>query len=219
MPGRPDPDSADPKSIAQRVLLLYPHTYAEEAGIRSPGSESALFQLLVMALLMSARIRASVALDATRALFEHGWTTAKSMARADWAERTRVLNRSGYARYDERTSSMLEETAQHLVDHFEGDLRRLRDEAGRDPATERRLLKRCKGIGDVGVDIFFRQAQGSWPELFPFADSRALRAAKRLGLGEEAEPLVRLVVAKDFPRLVDALVRVDLDRSYAQLVP
>jgi hypothetical protein len=40
-----------------------------------------------------------------------------------------------------------------------GDLRRLRAEAGQDPRQERRLLKAVKGLGEVGVDILFREAQ------------------------------------------------------------
>jgi hypothetical protein len=69
----------------------------------------------------------------------------------------------------------------------------------------------------VGVDIFFREAQRSWPELFPFADPRALEAAKRLGLDPDATALsrlvdrARLVDRDDFARLVTGLVRADLD--------
>jgi hypothetical protein len=83
-----------------------------------------------MALLMSARIRASTALDAARALFRRRWTTVPRMAEASWEERARVLNESGYARYDERTSTALGDTAQLLIDRYGGDLRRLRRAAG-----------------------------------------------------------------------------------------
>jgi hypothetical protein len=88
---------------------------AEEAGVGSLNSASGLFRLLVVALLMSARIRWSVALAATKALFDHGWTTAD----AGWSERTRVLNRSGYAR----------DTCDHLLDRFGGDLGGLREQS------------------------------------------------------------------------------------------
>jgi hypothetical protein len=77
---------------------------------------------------------------------------------------------------------MLGETSALLLDRYKGDLRRLREEAGHQPATERKLIKECKGIGDVGADIFFREVQRDWSELFPFADKRALQAAKRFGL-------------------------------------
>jgi len=84
---------------------------------------------------------------------------------------------------------MLGDTAKMLLDKYQGDLRRLRAAAERDPGRERALLKECKGIGDVGADIFCREAQVAWNELFPFADRRALETAGRLGLEDDAARL------------------------------
>jgi hypothetical protein len=198
-------------TVARALLHRYPRSYAQEAGIRSLTGPQGLFQLLVLSLLMSARIRADIALRAARDLFDAGWTTARRMTDAGWDARTRVLNRAGYARYDERTSRMLGETSDLLLERYAGDLRKLRDAAQHDIAKERRLLKECKGIGDVGVDIFFREVQESWTELWPFADKRALHEAERLGLGKDTDSLVSLVDRGDFTHLVDALVRADLD--------
>jgi hypothetical protein len=50
-----------------------------------------------------------------------------------------------------------------LQDKYQGDLRKLRDAAEREPGRERALLKECKGLGEVGVDIFMREAQIVWP--------------------------------------------------------
>ena len=186
-------------------------TFAEELRIpMQRGSPQALFQLLVASLLFSARIRFESALKAARALFDHGLTSVEKMLAASWEERVRVLNRSGYARYDESTSRMLGETSQLLLEKYGGDLRRLRAQARRDPKEERRLLKECKGIGDVGVDIFFREVQGAWEELFPFIDARAKEGADQLGLPTSADPLRALVSDEDLPRLVVALVRTRL---------
>jgi endonuclease III len=206
-----------PQQLAGAVLELYPRTYGEEAGVRSIDTPSGSFRLLVMAMLMGARIRAGTAFDAARALFERRWTTAERMAAASWEERARVLKQAGYARFDERMSTMLGETAQRVLEQYRGDLSRLRSEADRDPSAKRRLLKEFKGIGDVGVDIFFREAQRSWSELYPFADRRALRAAAQLGLGSDARALTSLAQGHDFVRLVNGLVRVDLDEAYDQV--
>jgi len=97
--------------VAHAVLEHYPHTYGEQLGIHSLETPSELFKLLVMALLMSARIRAGVAFDAAEALFARGWTTARTMANSSWTERVQTLNQAGYARYDERTATMLADTA------------------------------------------------------------------------------------------------------------
>ena len=201
--------------IARVVLDAHGQTFAGELAIPvERNTPSPLFRLLCAALLFSARIRASAAADAARALADHGWTTPEKLAASTWEDRTRVLNAAGYARYDERTATMLGETAHLLLDEYAGDLRRLREAADRDPAAERRRLKAFKGIGDVGVDIFFREAQVAWDELFPFADRTTLKAAKRLGLPASAQGLADLVDTDDFPRLVAGLVRVHLAKAY-----
>lgn len=87
----------------------------------------------------------------------------------------------------------------------------MREEAGREPERERKLLKEFNGIGDVGADIYFRKAQVAWEELFSFADRWALEWAKELGLGDHDEVLLRFVRDRGFPRLVAALVRVKLE--------
>jgi hypothetical protein len=195
-------------NVVRELLEERGRTFADELGIPlERGEPSPLFRYLAFCLLGSARIGCQHAVDAARALADEGWTTAEAMKGATWRQRTDVLNRSGYARYDESTSRMLGETSELLVEKYGGDLRKLRDAAGRDPRRERELLKECKGIGDVGVDIFFREAQAIWDELYPFADDRALETARRLGLGGSAEDLAGLVPEEDFPRLLAALFR------------
>lgn len=201
------------------MLVRYPATYGEELGIRSPGTPSGLWRILVMALLMGARIRADVALSAARALSKQRWNTAAAMAGSTWEARAKTLNEAGYARYDERTSRMLGDTADLALDRYRGDLRRLREAAGRDPAAERRRLQEFPGIGGTSADIFCREAQRAWSELAPFADRRALDAAGRLGLGGEARELARLVDGEDdLARLVNGLVRTSLDQAYEDVL-
>ena len=205
--------------IIEALLERHGQTYAAELGIDlERDTPSALYRWLCAATLLSARIGADIAMQATRALAEQGWTTAQKMADATWEQRTRALNQAGYARYDESTSRMLGDTAEMLLDKYRGDLRRLRDAAGRDPGRERALLKECKGIGEVGADIFCREAQVAWDELFPFADRRALEAAGRLGLEDDAARLARRVARKDYPRLLAALVRTALAKDYDELL-
>lgn len=205
--------AADPRVRA--LLRLHGRTYAGELGIDiGRNTPSPLFRWLVAALLFSARIGADKAVAAALALSRAGWRTPKAMAAATWEERVRVLNRAGYARYDESTSRMLGEDADLLLRAYGGDLRRLRAEAARDVAKERRLLKAFKGIGDTGADIFLREVQGVWAEVYPFADRKALEAAGRLGLPQDPAALAKLVPRRDFPRLLAALVRTALADDY-----
>jgi hypothetical protein len=202
------------KRIIDALLERHGKTYAAELGIDlGKGTPSALFRWLCASILLSARISGDLALQAAGALSAKGWRTADKMAAATWEQRTRTLNQAGYARYDESTSRMLGDTAQMLLDRYGGDLRKLREAAERDPAQERKLLKQCKGLGDVGVSIFFREAQLAWDELYPFADERALRTAERLGLEGDAKALAKGVPKQEFPRLVAALIRVGLAKD------
>ena len=207
---------ASKRDTVQALIELHGRTYAEELGIKlGTPSPSDLFQLLCAAVLYSARIDARIATQAFKNLKRRGWRSARSMAGSNWEDRVEALNDAGYTRYQERTSTMLGELSEHLLDRWGGDLRKLREEAERDPNRERTLLKEAKGLGDVGVDIFFREIQGTWEELMPFADRRALEAARRLKLGGDATALRRLAGDSDeFVRLVAGLVRTELDDDY-----
>jgi endonuclease III len=209
----------DPKRTVKLLLSRYENTFAEEVGIElAANTRSGLFCWLTAALLFSARIGHPIALKSARMLMQHGWTTPEKLARATWEQRVKALDEGGYVRYDERTSTMLGQAAEMLVEQYSGDLRKLREAAERDPRRERKLLKEFKGIGEVGANIFFREAQLAWPELFPFADGRVLAAAAELGLPEDARKLAKLVRGRhEFARLVAALIRVGLQRRYEEI--
>ncbi len=203
------------KQILDALLDRYGQTFCAELGIDiAKNTPQPLFMLLCAALLYSARIRADAATQALKAVFAQGWTSPQEMADTTWEARVEVLNGNGYARYDESTARMLGDTVSLLLSEYDGDLRKLREAAQRKPSKERRLIKEFQGVGDVGVNIFFREAQIAWPELYPFADKASLNAAKRLGLGETAGALAGMVDRKDFTRLVAALVRVHLAKAY-----
>lgn len=209
----------DARQLVTVLLKRYGLTFAEELHI-DPGANtpSALFGMLLFALLASARIGHAIAFRATRVLLERGWTTPQKMAAATWEQRRQALCDAGYARYDERTSTMLGQTSQMTIARYHGDQRKLREAAEADPARDRKLLKEFKGIGDVGVDIFFREVQLAWPELYPFADKKALASAKALGLPPDTKALDDLVSRRrDFARLVTALVRVQLERKHDEI--
>lgn len=202
---------SDTERVVDRLLERYGTPFSEDLGLDlGRNTPSVLFRWLCAALLMSARISHEAALQAARALSDAGWTTAKHMADSTWDERVKVLNRSGYARYDESTARMLGDTVALLLDEYDGDLRKLREAAGRDPDAQRERLKAFKGIGDVGADIFFRELQTVWSEHFPFLDDKARDAARRMGLPDAAGDLAERVGRKRFPALAVALARAEV---------
>ncbi len=74
-----------------------------------------------------------------------------------------------------------------------------------------------KGIGNLGADIFLREVQLVWDELYPFADRKTLETATKLGLPETPDGLAALVSQKDFPHLVAALVRAGLAKDFDEI--
>ncbi len=104
------------------------------------------------------------------------------MRRSTWERRVRVLDEAGYVRYDFRTATRLDQLAQHVLERYGGDLRRLRIAAGQDRGRARELLQEFVGIGPVGADVFLREAQVAWPKLRPYVDPRVQDTATELGL-------------------------------------
>ncbi|MFK0136550.1 endonuclease [Streptomyces murinus] len=202
--------------VVRELVSGYGRTYAEEAGIRLADTPQPLYRLLVLSLLLSARIRASVAVAAARALHEDRLDTPRRMADADWQQRVDALGRGGYRRYDERTATQLGDGAALLDERWGGDLRRLHEEAGGDTGELKRLLQEEPGVGPAGADIFLREAQRVWPEVGPYLDRKALDGADRLGLPKDPEKLTELVGDTEPAVLAAALVRAALDKDVAE---
>ncbi len=198
------------------LLASHGRTYAREVGVRLTNTPQPLYQLLVLAQLLSARIKASVAADAAGALFDAGMRTPRHMAEATWQQRVDALGVGHYRRYDERTATQLGEGAELLLERYGGDLRELREKAGEDPREETRLLREVPGIGPVGADIFLREAQGVWPEAAPYFDGKAVQGAGRLGLPQSPRELARLADPGDYPAFAAGLVRSALDKHVAE---
>jgi endonuclease III len=198
-------------TVIKELLDRHGRTYAEQLGIDVAANTPApLFRLLCFSLLAAARISTDIAVAAAAALADAGLNTVDKMAASTWRQRTDILNTAGYARYDESTSRTLGATAELLADRYGGDLRELRAQADGDLGELRRRITECKGIGDVGADIFLREVQVAWEEVYPFIDDRTLRVARQLGLDDDAAALARSVSRSDFAHLVAALVRTGL---------
>ncbi|MFC7886635.1 endonuclease [Streptomyces sp. NPDC057376] len=206
----------DEERVVRELVDAHGQTYAEEAGIALKDTPQPLYRLLVLAHLLSARIRGSVAVATARALQEAGLNGPRRMAGADWQERVDALGRGGYRRYDERTATQLGEAAELLTERWGGDLRRLRKEADGEVGEVRRLLQEFPGVGPTGADIFLREAQRVWPEAAPYLDRKALQGAERLGLPKDPDRLLDLAGETEPAVLAAALVRASVDKDVAE---
>jgi endonuclease III len=208
------------EEVARRVLDRYGRTYAEEADIRLADEPAPLFQLLVLAQLLSARIGAGVAVAAAVELRTVGCTTPRAVRDAKRPAVIAALGRAGYRRYDERTATQLHDMAELVLARYGGDLRRLAGEADGDVVRASRLVQEVKGIGPTGAAVFLREVQCVWPWVRPYLDDRARAGARRIGLPGDGARLAELVEPGDLARFTASLVRVSLlakndDRSAA----
>lgn len=192
--------------LVRALLRTYGQTYAEQAGIRLADRPGPLFELIVLTMLLSKPISSDLAVAAARELFAAGYRTPQSILDASWQERVDALGRGHYRRYDESTATLLAKSAQHCLDRWQGDLRRLRREAGGDRQRLQALLTEFPGIGPTGADIFIREVQAVWPEYRPALDAKVQAGAQALHLPPASVP--DLAPPADIPRLTSALVRV-----------
>ena len=211
------PGSSEP--IVRELLARHGRLYAEDAGIRLADRPGPLYQLLVLATLLSAPIPADTAIAAARELFAAGYRSPKAMSEASWQDRVDALGRGRYRRYDERTATMLGDGADLLTGKWHGDLRRLRDECGGEAARVASRLTEFPGIGPTGASIFLREVQDVWPAVAPYVDAKVISGARRVRLPADREALARLLADSGQPgRLAAALVRVSLSQRAASEV-
>jgi endonuclease III len=205
--------------IVRELLSRHGRLYAEDAGIRLADRPAPLYQLLVLATLLSAPIPADTGIAAARELFAAGFRNPKAMSEASWQDRVDALGRGHYRRYDERTATMLGDSADLLAGKWHGDLRKLRDECDGDVHSIAARLTEFPGMGPTGASIFLREVQDVWPVVAPYVDAKVTSGAHRVRLPADRDTLARLLADSGQPaRLAAALVRVSLSQRAASEV-
>jgi endonuclease III len=203
--------------VVRRLLDAAGTTYAAEAGVRISDRPMPLFQLLTLCMLASKPIDATIAMRAGHQLFSEGLKTPKAVLAADRRTMIDAFGRAHYVRYDESSATRLTEMAQRVVDEYSGDLREIAVRSSDNVAAAKRMLKKFKGIGDTGADIYLREVQDVWTWVRPYFDKRATRTAKALGLPADPDKLGALVPRAN-ARLAAALVRASLDDDLRQQI-
>jgi hypothetical protein len=157
-------------------------TVADEAGITLADIPAPLYQLLVLATPLSARVsakgggrRGPRALSARTPHAPHD--AGRELAGSGGCPGPRP-----HRRYDEGTATVLGDGAQLCQDRYSGDLRRLHQQTSGDADELRRLLTDFPGIGPTGADIFLREVQAVWSDITPFVEGKVVDGAKRLRL-------------------------------------
>ncbi len=205
--------------MIRELLDMHGRGFAGELGIRVTNNPARLFDLLVLSILVQHSDPRKSA-RAARSLFDRGWTTPQELVASEEGERADALRSGGYPGDAQEATRALGDSAVTLVERYEGDLREMRSEADGDRGRLRGLLSDLPGMGDAGTEVFLRDVQAIWQEIAPFADPRALAAAKRLDLASSAEELLELVRAGGAEKLawlVGSLALVDLEQEYDEV--
>ncbi|KAI0138189.1 hypothetical protein F4776DRAFT_621018 [Hypoxylon sp. NC0597] len=169
--------------------------------------------LVLNAILSSTRISHAIAAKTVALVIETGYYKLDVLKKSTWQERTEVLTEGGYTHYREKTATMMGDLAQLIEDKYEGDLNTILRLTSENPTKIRAELKQIKGLGDVGINIFFDTAQHIWPCLAPFVDPRSLKTAEAIGIGGDVNVLWQEVSEdpEKMCRLASALTKLRLD--------
>ncbi|KAJ5165831.1 hypothetical protein N7492_006127 [Penicillium capsulatum] len=120
---------------------------------------------------------------------EGGYHDIDTLSNSSWEERTSVLQKGGYNRYREQCATNLGGLAELVRDKYDGDLNNLMRRAHGKRENVRAMMKEIKGIGDLGVELFFDNVQSIWPSIAPFVDSRSLKTADEIGIGTDLDAI------------------------------
>ena len=200
------------QDIVDRLIDTQGTLFSEEMGLDLRRDSAAdHFGWLVGTTLLAARISSHNAMQAGRALNDQGFLDPNALLSGSLRDLVRCLNENGYARYDESTARYLRDAATMVRDRYQGDIRRMRDDAP-DANTVLERLQQAKGIGKVGAGIYAREAQLVWDEFYPRLDGPAAKEAEALGLTTDHGALASMAGSCErFTRLAAALTRAALD--------
>ncbi|KAJ5697776.1 hypothetical protein N7488_011460 [Penicillium malachiteum] len=149
-------------------------------------------------------------------MIEEGYHHIDILSSTTWEERTNVLREGGYNRYREQCATNLGTLANMVSKGYDGDLNNLLHAAHGDREEVRKLMKEFKGVGDLGVELFFNNVQSIWPSIAPFLDSRSLNTADDIGIGRDLDAIYGALgrEPEGMTRLANGLSKVRLENKH-----
>lgn len=180
---------------------------AGSAGYLSyPNSDLTAFQTLLCAMLLSKPISHRLGLRAIETLLNkpYFFRSAQDLEEAG-NEGRRAALWEARTQHKEKTAVQLGSLAEGITALCEGKdgeardtLRPILDQALEQTEDKQDafqvaeqvkavLTKQINGLGPGGVDIFLRRIQSQWPQVFPYADERALAAAVKFDLISQSD--------------------------------
>jgi len=116
-----------------------------------------LYMLLNAITMSAAKIRAGNAMQGARAVKEYGLITPEMMLKTPYWTKVKLLNRNGYARFDESRGRFFEHNAKIVKDKYDSNLHNLLRDANHKPNKIKELLSEFKGVGPTASEMFIRE--------------------------------------------------------------
>ena len=168
-------------TLAARLVGRLGGRYSTEMGIDLDAGGPEIERWFVASTLFGTRIAARVAERTFAVLERSGIHRISDVAGRGWDQLVTLLDSGGYARYDFRTATRLQNLAGQVADRYGGEVTEIgrRFAAPEDVAA---ALDDLAGWGPVTVGLFLRELRGLWPGACPPLDRRAAAAGRHLGL-------------------------------------
>lgn len=180
--------------VARRVTLLG-GMFSRELGIDLDAGDGEVARWFLAATLFGTRISARTAEHTFKVLDQSGVTAAGAGA-LPWDRLVELLDQGGYARYDYKTATRLQELSRILDARYGGDVGAIARSAST-PAELEAAFDSLPGWGAVTVGVFLRELRGRWPHANPQLGEPAIGAGRHLGVLGGSRQLARLSAVAD----------------------
>lgn len=207
--------------IARIVVAALGGRYSTRLGIDVDAGEAEVERWFLAATLFGTRISSAVAGRTFGVLEMAGLQRVVQARHIPWDDLVALLDEGGYARYDFRTATRLQQLAEVIGERYGGQVSVIGLSFPRYPQL-REALDVLPGWGPVTIQLFLRELRGVWPGAEPPLDQRAGAAARHLGLAArrssqaDLPALARLAAQSglDLRDLESGLVRLALTRRH-----
>ena len=203
-------ERTDAPEVARRLVESLGGRFSCELGIDLDAGGTRVDEWFLAATLFGTRIGARTAMRTYRVFADAGVRTLPDSEAHSWDDLVRLLDAGGYARYDFRTATRLQQLAVEVRARFGGSVSSLRTVV--DPSTLESALDALPGWGPTTVRIFLRELRGVWPGAQTLLDERSLRAARHLAIAMLRRRAVQLDILRDVASRAHLDVR-DLEAS------
>ena len=172
--------AASRASTADAIVRNFGGRYSSELGIDLDAGDAEVERWFLAATLFGTRIPARTAERTFDQLVRAGIRRISDARTREWADLVQLLDAGGYARYDFRTATRLQELAGVIDSRYAGEVATIGRRAA-EPSGLIALLDALPGWGPVTVGLFLRELRGIWPGARIPLDPKASSMAAHLG--------------------------------------